>query len=189
MISITNMITTIRPLLGFILGVVIYSFFIFKFYRFLAKKDLFKLDLKQYKKFKDAASKKGMAILFYIFEHIFLLPILIFFWFALLSMFLSFLATNQPIQNIMMVSISLVAAVRITSYYSEDLSRDLAKMLPFALLGVFLTEVKLFSLGASFAFLKNFATISDTLIYYLLFVIILEFVLRALHWVYHFLTD
>ena len=34
----------------------------------------------------------------------------------------------------------LVAATRITAYYNEDLSRDMAKTIPFALLGIMIID-------------------------------------------------
>jgi len=36
----------LKPLVIFVLGMVVYSIFIFKFYRFIAKKDVFELNLK-----------------------------------------------------------------------------------------------------------------------------------------------
>ena len=47
--------------------------------------------------------------------------------------------------HILVVSVSLVAAIRVTSYYNEQLSQDLAKMIPFALLGIFLVDATFFS--------------------------------------------
>jgi hypothetical protein len=35
------LVVTITPVLSFILGMVIYSIFIFKFYKFLARRDIF----------------------------------------------------------------------------------------------------------------------------------------------------
>ena len=78
---------------------------------------------------------------------------------------------NQEIQNILLVSIAVVSAVRITSYYSEELSRDLAKMLPFAMLGIFLIDLSYFSYQGSLTVLRGIPPLWKILVYYLLFVI------------------
>ncbi|PIN97446.1 MAG: hypothetical protein COU45_02710, partial [Nitrosopumilus sp. CG10_big_fil_rev_8_21_14_0_10_33_7] len=44
------------------------------------------------------------------------------------------------------VSSSLIIAIRISAYYREDLSRDIAKLLPFALLAIFLFDPQFYSL-------------------------------------------
>ena len=49
-LSITEAQSTITPLIFFIVGIVAYSVFIFKFYRFLARKDIFNLELQKYSK-------------------------------------------------------------------------------------------------------------------------------------------
>jgi hypothetical protein len=47
-----------------------------------------------------------------------------------------------------LVATSVVGAVRVISYFSEDLARDVAKMLPFAVLGVFLVDAGSFNWDA-----------------------------------------
>ena len=105
-------------------------------------------------------------------------PFVAFFWFAILTLLLSFLAKNQTVETILLVSIAVVSAVRITAYYDEDLSRDLAKILPFALLGIFLIDLSYFSLPDTLENLRQTVGEWRTMVYYLLFAIALEFVLR-----------
>jgi len=98
-----------------------------------------------------------------------------------MSVLLMFLAKSGNVANILLVSVALVAAVRATAYYNEDLSRDLAKMLPFALLGVFLVDISYFSFSNSIELVKQMPSFWKTMAYYLGFVIALEFVLRIGH--------
>ena len=164
--------------LGILLvGVVIYSIFIFKFYRFLACRDVIKVNFSRY-------SNVGLRIsrgIGYLLQNIFLLPIIVFFWFAVLAMLLGFLGKDQAIENILMSSIALVSGIRVAAYYNEDLSRDLAKMLPFALLAIFLINRSYFEFEISFELLKNIPEYWTLLVYYFVFIIALEFVLRSLH--------
>lgn len=52
----------------------------------------------------------------------------------------------MTVDTVFLVSSSLIIAIRIAAYYNEDLSKDLAKLLPFALLGIFLLSPTFFSL-------------------------------------------
>ena len=72
-----------------------------------------------------------------------------------------------------------VSAIRATAYYNEDLSRDLAKILPFAVMAVFLIDASFFSLSDSLDTLNEASDYNEHILYYLMFLIALEFVLRA----------
>ena len=93
---------------------------------------------------------------------------------------LAILSKTQDVGNILLISMTLVAAVRATAYYNEDLSRDLAKMLPFALLGIFLIDISFFSLQASIETIKLLPSMWKPMIYYFIFVVGFELLLRIL---------
>ncbi|MFH1650051.1 MAG: hypothetical protein ABIA93_05875 [Candidatus Woesearchaeota archaeon] len=180
-LDVTTATAVLKPLIIFIVGVVIYSIFIFKFYRFLARKDIFQLNLEKHEQEKGAGFKKFMDTLVYLFKYILVFPIITFFWFGVLALLLSFLSKNADVQNILMIAMALVGAVRVTAYYNEDLSKDLAKMLPFALLGIFLVDVTFFNWDNSLNSILSVADYLQTIIYYFCFVIVLEFILRIAH--------
>mgnify|MGYP003990088249 FL=1 len=54
-------------------------------------------------------------------------------------------------------------------------------MIPFALLGVFLVDISFFSVGETIETAKQLPSLALQLIYYLLFVTLLEFVMRITH--------
>ena len=91
---------------------------------------------------------------------------------------LAFLARGQTIDEILLISMAVLSAIRITAYYNEDLSRDLSKILPFAMLGVFLIDISYFSLSTSLDGLLGALLSWKTIVYYLGFMIGLEFVMR-----------
>lgn len=179
--SITEAIEILKPLVYFVIGMVIYSIFVFKFYRFLARKDIFKLNLAQYNTTSFGFLRKIFSILFYVIEYILLFPVFVFFWFGIISLLFAFLMKEPIIQNILLVSMALVAAVRVTAYYTEELSKDLAKMMPFALLGIFLVDAAYFSYSESLVIVKQIPSTWNILLYYLIFIILLEFILRITH--------
>ena len=165
----------------FIIGIVIYAVFIFKFYRFVAKKDIFKLDWQKHNRGEASLFTKLMGGVLYVLEYIVLFPVFTFFWFVVFAALLTFMVKQQAIQNILLISMAIIAAIRMTAYYNEDLSKDLAKMLPFALLGVFIVDLNFFSFSGSIVMLKKLFGLWDLMIYYLVFVVVLEIILRLFH--------
>ncbi|MCK4588942.1 MAG: hypothetical protein KAT77_00740 [Nanoarchaeota archaeon] len=168
----------LKPLILFVIGMLVYSIFVFKFYRFLGRRNIFELDLK-----KKYGVGKFLGVVWYGIEHILLFPLFVFIWFAVVSVLLMILGKNQTASGILLISMALVATVRITAYYHEDLSRDLAKMLPFVLLGVFLIDIGFFDWSASWELLKSVPALWKTIVYYLVFIIALEFILRILSFI------
>ena len=170
-----------RPLILFILAISLYSIFIFKFYKFLGKRDVLELNLAKYNQAQNPYLEKFIHVMLYFIEFILFLPIIIFFWFMVLTAILVFLSENKSPENIALIAMSLVGAVRATSYYNEDLSKDLAKLLPFALLAVFIGDLNVVALDSALPLLTQMAQLYDVLFYYMLFIILMEVVFRIVH--------
>ena len=73
-----------------------------------------------------------LLVWIYVFRYGIIFPVVANLWFGTLTFMYN---TKEPAQLIL-ISMSVVTAVRVTAYFSEDLSRDLARILPFALLGI-----------------------------------------------------
>ena len=176
--NITHAITVLKPLLFFVLGMSLYSIFIFNFYKFVGRKDRFDFDLSRYQQSKLRAFRMTCHFVAYVGKYLILFPMVAFAWFAILTTLLAFLARGQTINEILLIAMAVLSAIRITAYYNEDLSRDLSKILPFALLGVFLIDLSYFSFSRSFDALLGALLSWKTIVYYLGFMIGLEFVMR-----------
>jgi hypothetical protein len=164
------------------LGIVIYGIVVWNYYRHLAKRDIFKIDLSKYRPDeKFVWLKKIVDVFFYLIRYMIIFPLFTFLWFGILSFFLFFLAKSQTPQGILLSAITIVSAVRFTAYYSEDLSKDLAKMIPFALLGIFIVDPSFLSLTLVMERFQLIPTFLDLILRYLLFVVLLEFGLRTLY--------
>jgi len=171
-------------LLTLILAIVIYSIFIWYFYRFIARRDILKLDLNKYNQFKFGFILKFFAIIFYILEYIILIPLLVIFWFTVFSILLLMLAKEQPVSNILLIAISVVGAIRFTAYFNEDLSKDLAKMIPFTLLGIAIITPGFFDFSLTLQKFTEIPSLLKSLLIYSIFIIILETILRLGHGVF-----
>ena len=176
----TGEIPLALTLIFFTVVIVIYSVFVFYFYRFLAKKNIIELNLNQYNQYANPAIVKFFAVIFYIIEYVIVLPILTFFWFAVLSVLILLLSKGIDISTILLISAALVAAVRITAYVSEDLSKDLAKMLPFTLLAIAITTAGFFDISALFSRITEIPSLFSHVPYYLSFIVAVELIMRTL---------
>jgi hypothetical protein len=160
--------------------IILYSIFTWKFYRSLSKKDIIKLNLSKYNTLKHPFFYKLVAAMFYFVEYIILMPVLIFFWFAILSLVILVLSNELVINQVLMVSAAMVAGVRILSYYEEDLSKDLAKMFPFTMLAIFILNPSFFSVDRVVSNIGEIGNLMTSIFYFLILIISLEILLRII---------
>ncbi len=178
-LNVNDAVDLLVPVAVYILGMAAYALFIFKFYRFVALRDMFQIDLSRYEESRHSVVRGFLHIVIYVAKYLILFPIIAFFWFAVLTMILAFLSKEQPFSEVLLMALATVCAIRITAYYSEDLSKDLAKILPFAVLAIFLIDASFFTVRESLEVLKEARHHAEDIIYYLLFLIAMEFVLRV----------
>lgn len=166
------------PTLGAIIAISIYSVFVFIFYRALAKRDLITLNLNQYSDSLSGRLKGYSRTMIFVLQYIVVVPILITFWTLVLAIILTLLSPDADHSRNALIATSVVGAVRILSYWTEDLSRDVAKMLPFGVLGVFLVgdaQVQISEIEELFNGLNEIAT---SFVSSLFLITILEIILR-----------
>jgi len=129
----------------FIIGIAIYSLFVWYFYRYISKRDLFpKLfyGISQQSKEKNQSLLKsvGFAV-----AYVILFPLVIFVWFTVLAFFVFLIGEDMPFHMALFVSLVIIGVVRILSYYREDAAKEVAKMIPYAILSFFLTSLVVFA--------------------------------------------
>ncbi len=169
-----------KTLAMYVVGMVIYSVFVFRLYKFISKKDIFELDLKSYARGAERF-KNIFKSLLYVLEYLILFPLLSMVWFLVFTTLLALLSTTHTVDSLLLVSMAVVTTVRVCAYYSSALAEDLSKTLPLALLGVALVE-GLQSLSVSNAS-KIITSLGDrwkVILSYMAFLIVLEFVMRTL---------
>ena len=174
----------LEPVSIFIIGMTVFALFVFKFYHFVSAKDVFALDVSRYEQSKFKAVRVFLHVVLYALKYLFIFPLVAFFWFAAITLMLSFLATDQnsatSFQDILLVAMTVVGIIRVCAYISEDLARDLAKMLPFAVLAFLILDLSSFDASDSLEVLKQVDDNREVIFYYLGFTIALEFALRFL---------
>ena len=168
------------PVGSYVLGMALYVVFVFKFYRFVAARDMFALKLYRYDQARFPWLRRLLHVVMYVAKYLVVFPAFAAFWFAVLTLILTFLSRDRAITEILLIALATVTTIRATAYYNEDLSRDVAKILPFAVLALFLIDASFFDVRQSLEVLRDANDVRETILYYLLFLIVVEFVLRLL---------
>src|SRR3989338_3237872 len=174
----------LQNLAMFIVGIAIYSLVIFYFYRYIAKRDFLVLDLSRYEGKRFGLARMIIPSILYIVRYVLIVPVTIFASLLILSGLLLLLSRTTNVANVLLMSMAIIGAVRVTAYVNKDLSKDLAKLLPFALLGVFIIDATFFNPQAAIDALTTELGNIDlwvTLTYYFAFIVALEFAIRILH--------
>ena len=185
-LNINEAIDLLEPVAIFVLGMAVYAFAVFKFYRFVASRDMFEMDLSKYEESRYRWVRALLHIVMYVAKYIILFPIFAFLWFAVLTLILAFLSKEQSFSEVLRMALATVTAIRIVAYYDEDLSRDVAKILPFAVLAIFLIDLSFFKIEESLDVLKEAKDHTEAILYYLGFLIAVEFALRVIYGVLAF---
>jgi len=166
--------------------IAIYAIFIWKFYKFLASKEVIQLNLNQYNHSQHPALEKLVAVILYTIEYLVILPFLVLFWFGILSLFLLLLSESQDAQQILLISAAIIASTRITAYISEDLSKDIAKILPFTVLAMFILGANFFNLESLFNKMSQIPSLFNNILFFIIFIFGVEFILRGVYSIVEF---
>ena len=178
-LNLNDAVNLLRPAAIFAVGVAIYAILIFNLYRFMSRRDIFNVDFSKYEESKYPALRKTFHLISYFLKYLLIFPLFAFLWFGILLVMVAFLSKAKEVEDLLMIAMAVLTAVRVTSYYTEDLSRDIAKMLPFALLGIFLIDLRYFDFSSSTDLLNRAGEEWKSIFYYWVFVVILELVLRV----------
>ena len=154
-------------LFSIMIMIAIYSIIIYHFYRYIARRDCFKPSERKH--------SKVIGIL----KYLFVFPVIAMLFFIGFSFILIFLTNTIEISQVLYTAFVLVVAIRITAYYTEDLSKDVAKMLPFAILGIFLVDSSYFSIESVSERINMLPEFINLIIQFLLLIIFTEWILRA----------
>ncbi len=93
------------------------------------------------------------------------------------------IAKTRPIGEIMFFGIVIVSVTRIAAYVSPKLAEDMAKLLPWALIIVFLTDPTSITIKSIHISFNNFVQELPNVAKYLIFIAFVEWSLRIGNWV------
>jgi len=161
-------------------GMFLYVIMVWHFYRALAKRDT--VDVNQFQLLiKHPMLHAIKNFLSFLVHSLVIFPIITFIWFLILGAFLLVLSRTHDVAQILLISMSIIAVSRITAYYNEDLAKDVAKLVPFALLGVFIVDPRYFELTDLIDKIKTVPFYLPQMLQYLITIVFLEFILRLIY--------
>jgi len=176
---INTFLTNVDTITISAIAIAIYAIVIWHYYRTLAKRDFFHFE-----------GKKGDGVfvwflnfleeLEFLVKYIIFYPLLSFIFFGIFSVMM-FMLSKEPIPVILLTSVSIISATRITAYYNEDLSKDLAKLIPFALLGIFIVQADFFSIDILLERLTELPAFFIDIASFMLYFLLLEIGLRIIY--------
>ena len=141
---------------------------IWHFYRFIARRDCLTIH--------SVTHPKVVVFL----KYFFVFPLIAFLFFLGFSLMMLFLTRDYEILAILSTSFAVIVAIRITAYYSRDLSKDVAKMLPFALLGLFLINPTYFGFEEIIDKIYVLPEFFNLCIQFIILITLVEWILRII---------
>lgn len=162
--------------------VAIYVIFIWKLHIFISTKNILRLNLNKYNKSTHPALAKIFAGFLYFLEYLIILPILIFFWFLIFAILLVFIARGMEPGAIILLAAITIAVLRVVSYipkYGENASGEAAKVIPFTLLAIGLTEPLFFNSEEILARVSDIPQLFQGISPYIYFIVAIELILRS----------
>lgn len=149
------------------------------YHKQLSKRDLFEIP----KIDSDSKFVNFINRLIYFLKYMLIFPLYSFIWFLIFSFLLVLIAKSRPISEIMFFGIVIVSVTRISAYVSSKLAEDMAKLLPWAMIIVFLMDPQSITLESAQASLKSFIQEIPKIAKYLLFIAFVEWFLRIGNWI------
>jgi hypothetical protein len=161
-------ISTFIPLFYVIIMIAIYSVCVWHFYRYIARRDCFKIPKTRHPK------------LISFTKYFFIYPFVAFLFFLGFSLTMLLITQQYSIATLLTSSFTVVVAIRITAYYNEDLSKDVAKMLPFALLALYLVDPSYFSFEEMIVKINALPDFLNLCIQFIILIVFTEWLLRCI---------
>ena len=126
----------------FVIGIAIYSLFVWSFYHFISKRDFLP---KSFYPTSVGDMVKPKHLVLSGAAYIVIFPAITFVWFIVLAFFVFLISKDMPFEIALFVSMSIIAVVRILSYYREVAASEIAKMIPYAILSLLLTSAAVYA--------------------------------------------
>lgn len=128
----------------FTLAITVYMVLVWHYFHLVAKRDLLKFNKIKGDGFWVTIGNL-MGEFVFLLEYLIVFPIITFIFFGAFALAMLFLAKEQPLESVLLISITVIAATRVMAYYNEEASQELAKLIPIVLLGAYLTTPNFFS--------------------------------------------
>ena len=152
----------------------LYALFVWKLYEIMSAKNFLGKYFDNLARTNNSMSAKFI----YFIEYIIISPFIIFIWFIAFAIFVLLLTDIQDITTILIGITIIICATRMSSYISRELAKEIAKVLPFTLLAIAITNPEFFNIERVFERIGEISSIFSSMWFYLLLIFLLEVFLR-----------
>jgi phosphotransferase system glucose/maltose/N-acetylglucosamine-specific IIC component len=90
----------------------------------------------------------------------------------------------MDIPTILMISTIIIILIRITAYYKESLSRELARILPFTILAFAIIQKGLFNFQEIFVRFTQLSSLFQNILWYIATIVLVEIILRVFDFIF-----
>jgi len=156
------------------LGFTLYAGTIFFFYKHVSRRLLI-----EYRTPKVDGWQRVFANVFYDLKYLLLSPLILLVWAVIIASMVFLLGKGLTTEQALFAAIALLATVRITAYFNEDLATDVAKLVPLSLLGIMALDTRAIDLERFWEKVQTLPEMIAPAVYAFVFVVLLELVLRV----------
>jgi len=172
------------------LTVFIYIVFVWKFSKFITKREIIELNMSKYNNSQHPFLEKILALFFYTLEYVIILPFLVLFWFVVFSFFIMLISESLDMMQILILSTIIIASIRLCVYLGSDISRDLSRIFPLTILAIFVANPKrILEADSVFTRISQIPSIVNNLLWFLVFLFSIEFLLRLFYSISKLISD
>ncbi len=170
-------------------AITIVSYVLFAFFsaKYLARKNIFGLNLNQYNKSNHPLLSKIYRLFLYTIEYLVILPAFIILWFYLLAAFLSLFLAGTSASLILLMAATLTVSIRILTYINEGIAHDVSKVVLLVFIAFSIISPQFSNINATIFVISQIPSILNHILYYLVFVLLLEFLMRIIYITYTFI--
>ena len=158
------------------IGILAFSFFIWKTAKFLSKREVFTLKPKTEAYVENLSQGKRIAL--YLTKYILIFPIIMYFWVVVCFFFMYALNTSLSFGVLTLMMVGIISATRIAAHFNESLAEDIMKFLPFNLLFTLLYNPYL-DYNKIMSSVEHFPLIMLELTIFIGFVALIELILKV----------
>ncbi|HEY6949750.1 MAG TPA: hypothetical protein VI146_03995, partial [Nitrososphaeraceae archaeon] len=121
-----------KDILPVAIGILAFSYFIWKSGKILSKREVFTSKHKYTSKGTEISAKRKKVI--YALKYVLIFPIILYGWVVVCFFFIYALNTSLSFGTLTLIMVGIISASRIAAHWNESLAEDILKFLPFNLL-------------------------------------------------------
>jgi hypothetical protein len=166
-----------RDVIPVAMGILAFSYFIWKSGKVLSKREIFLIKTKYTAEGSKISPAKRK--IFYVVKYLFIFPVILYGWVVVCFFFMYALNTSLSFGTLTLIMVGIILASRIAAHWNESLAEDIMKFLPFNLLFTLLINPVL-DTGKILSSLEHFPVILLELTIFIAFTSVLEGVLKLI---------